>query len=231
MTDSDPAQRSVSVTDETYRGPVGSGQYVARDKDGIESIAFRHGFFWETIWNDPGNTALREVRKDPNVLLPGDKVFIPEKRIKEVSKSHEQTHRFRKKGVPHVLRFQFLKFSGDPYASMKADIAVGGKLLDATTDADGWLEIPIMPDATSAVVKFANGEKYSLDLGRLNPVTEPTGVQQRLRNLGWAHLEITGTLDEPTRAALASFQRLNQLEPTGLPDQATRDRLVAENQG
>lgn len=225
------SQMNVYADNATQNGPVGNGQYIAKPKDGIESIAYRHGFFWETVWNDAGNTALREARKDPNVLLPGDKVFIPVKRIRTVDKPPEQTHRFRKKGVPHTLRFQFLKFTGEPYASLKADVAVGGKLLDLTTDADGWLEIPIMPDATEAKVKFANGESYKLDLGRLDPVTEPSGVQQRLRNLGWTELVVTGQLDEQTRDALRRFQASNLLEKTGLPDQTTQDKLVEMNQG
>ena len=49
------------------------------------SIAEANGFFWETLWNHPENKTLKAERKDPAVLLPGDKVFVPDNHKKDVS--------------------------------------------------------------------------------------------------------------------------------------------------
>ena len=48
----------------------------------LVSISESYGFFWETLWSHPENETLRNRRRDPTVLLPGDEVFVPEKTIK-----------------------------------------------------------------------------------------------------------------------------------------------------
>ena len=62
-------------------------------------------------------------------------------------------------------------------------------------------------------------------MGRLDPIQEMTGAQQRLDNLGF-HAEATGRLDAQTQAALSSFQSTHDLEASGEPDQNTLDKLA-----
>ena len=50
--------------------------------DCILSIAEENGFQWKTIWNHAANSKLKADRGDPNVLFPGDVVFVPDKRLK-----------------------------------------------------------------------------------------------------------------------------------------------------
>ncbi len=49
---------------------VGAGQSTA-------SIAKANGFFWKTVWEHGENAALKEKRKDPNVLLKTTKYLFP----------------------------------------------------------------------------------------------------------------------------------------------------------
>ena len=58
--------------------------YQVKQGDCISSIAFEKGFFPDTIWNHPENENLKELRKDPSVLLPGDSVYIPDKRLRNL---------------------------------------------------------------------------------------------------------------------------------------------------
>ena len=51
------------------------------------------------------------------------------------------------------------------------------------------------------------------------------GAQQRLVYLGYEDLKITGIMDSNTAAAIQSFQKSNELNPSGILNAATRDKL------
>jgi hypothetical protein len=85
-----------------------STKYTARQGDCMNSIAFCHGFFPDTLWLHPDNRELRERRKADNVLLSGDIVNIPDLEPRVESKPTEQRHRFKRRGVPAVLRIVFV---------------------------------------------------------------------------------------------------------------------------
>ena len=84
---------------------------------------------------------------------------------------------------------------GEPRASTACRIEIDGALEDASTDADGILEIRIPPGAEHGRVEVGEGQEmviYELDLGRLNPYASVSGMQQRLKNLGLYEGRIDG---------------------------------------
>ncbi len=83
--------------------------YKVKDGDCISSIAFSHGFFWETLWNHGKNSDLKSKRKDPNILKEGDVVHIPELSPKEESCATEKRHKFKLKGVPAKLKLKLMQ--------------------------------------------------------------------------------------------------------------------------
>ncbi len=191
----------------------------------VSSIAGQTGFLWETIWNYPANSLLKSLRKDPNVLLPGDVIFIPRKIAKEIGCATETKHCFVLKGVPCLLRLQVLD-NDEIQANVSYTLVVEGKVFQGTTDSEGKLVHPIPYNATSAkLIVGPQQREYLLDLGELDPITEMTGVQGRLRNLDYYAGDLDGQLNEETRLALEAFQAKETLSVTGAPDLPTREKL------
>jgi hypothetical protein len=200
-------------------------RYTVKQGDCISSIAFKYGFFPDTIWNDSKNSDLKQRRNDPNVLFPGDEVWIREKEHKEESCATEKRHRFKRKGVPEFLIVQ-LKIDDEPIANEPYVLEIDGALSEGRTDGDGKVEITIPPNANKGKITLReSGDEYELELGCLDPITEISGVQARLRNLGFECGPIDGKLGSKTQSALREFQKHNKLDATGDLDDETRQKL------
>jgi Putative peptidoglycan binding domain/LysM domain len=199
----------------------------------LSSIAERYGFFWETLWNDPGNAPLRARGRNPNTLLPGDVVQVPEKKVTAYERPTGARHTWRVKGVPVKLRM-VLTWNEAPRANERYTLDVDGAVMVGATDGDGRIELTIPPGAARGRLRVGDGDRqetYDLALGHLDPVEDLRGVQARLNNLGFACGAPSGTLDDATRAALGAFQARAGLTPTGEADDATRDRLRQAHDG
>jgi hypothetical protein len=210
-------------------GPIGRGEYAVRAGDCISSVACDHGHHWRTIWDHPENQELKNVRKDPNILLEGDRLNIPALALKEVSCGADARHRFVRKGVPERLHLTLFDSIGEPRANLRYRVTIDGRLQEGTTDSEGRLEIGIPPNAKVGVLVVVDGsheESFNLHLGHLDPPNEVTGVQGRLRNIGLPCGQIDGELGPRTRQALQRFQQRYNLPPTGELDEETRRKLV-----
>lgn len=193
----------------------------------VESIAFDHGLFWETVWNDAQNAELKQKRNNPNVLMPGDEIFIPEKQEKQVSGATEQTHRFRRKGVPSKI-YIVVKKEGEPRAEEPYKLKIDDNWFYGTTNAQGEIKHPIPPNAKEGKLIVGKDEdtlEYTLQLGGVDPIDEISGIQGRLNNLGFLCGAADGKMTPETEKAIKSFQKQAGLEETGKPDQATQDAL------
>ena len=189
------------------------------------SIAKKNGFFWRTIWEHGENAELRKKRKDPNVLFADDIIFVPDKKMKEVSKGTEQEHVFKLKGEPAKLKIQLFKL-GKPREGEDYVLEVDGKQKPGKTDGEGRLEHFIPPDAKSGKLILKGGKEiHNLKLGNLDPIDTPSGIQQRLNNLGYGCGGEKGEIGAKTKAALKKFQANHDLEPTGEADAPTKAKL------
>lgn len=189
--------------------------YQVKQGDCISSIAFEHGFFADTIWNHPKNTELKERRKDPNVLFEGDIVHVPDIRVKEVSESTNQVHKFQCKNTPEKLKLQLFK-ENEPRENKEYELEIDGLKFSGTTDSQGRLEHSIPPNAKEGKLLLNNGEEiYQLGLGHLNPHDEISGVQGRLRHLGFYFGSIDGKSSPELDHAVQEFQISRDIEPDG----------------
>jgi hypothetical protein len=218
----------------TGSGPVGAtdatgGQiYVVQAGDCLDSIGFANGFTWQTLWGLPQNAELKRVRKTPFILMAGDRVYIPNLRVQQRAGAAGARHTFRRKGVPSKFKMRLLS-GGKPRANLAYRLLIDDETtLDGSTDGDGWIRVAIPPKAQSATLTVGAGldkQVMNLQLGGVDPITELSGVQGRLSNLGFTCGE-PGTLDDATRLAITQFQQKAALPETGQPDDQTRQAIV-----
>ena len=242
---SDQAIRKTPETGEIHNVVLG---------ESVPSIAYERGHFWETIWEHPQNQELCDLRKDPNILQEGDKVFIPPIKPKPYSRKTILRHRFRLKGVPSILRLRLmepppreintlgwlLKSNSSegannpattqikPWVGVEFQLTVDGKESKGQSDKDGVISVIIQPNAKSGRLIIAKDTKnertIELNLGHIHPITTFLGVRERLQNLGFPVSENDAT-EEDLSDTIASFQRVYKLPITGNLDDETRDKL------
>jgi hypothetical protein len=189
--------------------------------DCISSIADQYGFFWSTLWNHADNADLKQLRKDPNALLEGDVVVVPDKTVKEESCATEQKHKFKKKGTPAKIKLRLL-LDDEPRKNEPFKLNIDGKWIkEGKTDGNGYLEADIPAGAKQGELRVGSGnniEIFSLGLGTLDPADTESGVEDRLLGLGY---DMSAGLEE----ALKAFQTKEQLQVSGTLDDATRAKL------
>jgi hypothetical protein len=198
--------------------------HEVKQGDTISSIAFKHGFPDETIWDHPSNAALKRKRGDPDVLMPGDVVFVPESRLRDVTAATGQLHRFRARGGTKTFSIRLLRLDR-PVAGAEYEIEIDGRKRSGKTDADGWLREPIPRNAARATLTMEGGRRCDIALGYLDPVDAPSGIQERLRTLGYYAGPIRAAMNDDAVEAVRAFQLDHGLEPTGEADARTQGLL------
>ena len=99
--------------------------YIVKQGDFLSKIAVRFGFAnAKTIWDDPKNAKMKQERKNPNVLFPGDELFIPDKKQKQESAPTEQKSRFELKTSKLILRLILEDAYNKPIANAQCELKV-----------------------------------------------------------------------------------------------------------
>jgi putative peptidoglycan binding protein len=186
--------------------------HVVNQGDHLPNIAEQHGFVdWRTIYDHPSNADFRTYRSNPHVLLPGDRICIPEKPIKTVDCAVDQTHEFQLDVPKIMLRIVLKDHEDKPLRDAPYTLVVNQVKHDGYTDRDGLLQHSI-PATTESVELGIGGVTWELLVGHLDPTDnskEPvvTGVQARLQNLGFYAGKIDGELGPKSHAAIKRFQQ------------------------
>jgi hypothetical protein len=196
-----------------------------RQGDDLTSIALARGFDPKTIWDHPGNAELKELRHSPHALLPGDQLEIPPLEEREEGVATGSVGRFKLTVGPVKLKIRLTKHA-EPRANEAYELIFDEQTLSGTTDGDGWIDQTIPASATRATLSLMDGkELYELMLGHLDPHDTPSGIQQRLRALGFYFGKVDEDVGVHTQAALRRFQTKQGLSVTGEADEATVNAL------
>lgn len=200
--------------------------HVVRPGECLSTIALHHGFRdYRTVYNHSANAALRKKRPDPNLIHPGDEVVIPALAPKRASAATGASHEFVAVVPKRVLRLTLHDSKGEPLKNAAYELRFGREQRAGQTDGDGLLEEPIPMHLTAAELE-TDELIWELDIGHLNPVEDTpdlgvTGLQSRLRNLGYRVGPIDGHLGTRTRSALQAFQAEHRVPVTGVLDAKT----------
>jgi len=128
------------------------------------------------------------------------------------------------KNTPKRFRIQIMR--GDlPVRDMEYVLNIEGSETTGKTDGEGWITRSISPNAKKGELSLQEGQKFDLNLGFLDPVDEVTGLQGRLRTLGYYSGPINGELNDDTKESLKEFQAYNDLDTTGESDDETKSLL------
>lgn len=208
--------------------------YTVKQGDCLSSIARDHGFTrWRTIYDHANNAAFRQLRPDPNLIYPGDVLYIPDKEPKTDHGSTDDTHEYVLKREKTFLRMRILDCDRNPLAEKPYRLSVGLRTLYGVTDGQGFFEHEIRATDKAADLSVSLGDRgaleWSLELGFLDPVEEVTGVQARLNNLAFFCGSVDGIYGPKTKAAVLTFQETYRLLVDGIVGPQTRGELTARH--
>ena len=193
----------------------------------LSQIARKYGFrSYLTIWNHPNNESLKKLRKDPNILYPGDSLFIPDREPKVVTRGTGMTHKFVAPIPKLELRIALRDLSDQPITGLACNLDVEGTVYPLTTDGNGTIRQAIAADAERGAVR---AETLDMDLaigiGYLDPVEEESGLRRRLANLGYDAGPLGFDDAGELRSAIEEFQCDHGLKVDGVSGSATREKL------
>jgi N-acetylmuramoyl-L-alanine amidase len=200
---------------------------TVKQGDHITAIAEKYGFLdYNIIWNHPNNAELKKKRVNPHVILPGDQIFIPDKKLKTETVSTTKVHFFRVNLKPLQLRIALKDFDDLPIANADCELHVEGSVYQLKTDKDGRIEKEIPTTAENGLLKVPDlGIEFPIKIGHLDPEDEPTGWKARLINLGYYPGGLEDENAEELKHAIEEFQCDQKLPVTGELDAATLSKL------
>jgi len=205
--------------------------YTVRQGDYLSKIAHEHGFAdWRIIYDHPENEAFRELRPEPNLICPGDRLFIPDRDEKQIDCATGKQHRFTVRLGYNHLHVILKDAHGEPIRSTDYELTVGDRVIPGTTDGDGALRHEKLPPDIEQAMLAIGGRTLTLMIGHLDPQGSTdddgiSGVQGRLRNLGYYAGAIDGILGPLTREAIRAFKVDHDLGDDDKLTTAVKDKL------
>lgn len=209
--------------------------YVVKQGDFLAKIAFKMGFDADEVWNDDKNADLKAKRKDGDILLPGDVLYVPDDPRKKNPFTKETANAYKAKLPRAKVKVALTGPGGKPLADEPYVVDGIGDDAPRTTDGSGNVIFTVPVTVREVELTLTKRKQtFRVMVGQLDPVGEPSGARMRLEHLG-LYSPSFAPGDEPyasrdeaqLAAALAAFQIKKGLPSTGKLDAATQAALVA----
>ena len=198
----------------------------------LSSIAKKYGFAsWNIIYEYSENTDLKRIRENPNIIFPGDQIFIPEKAPRSEQCATGRKHTFKLGEKKTFLRLVLKNEEGQLLSNAKYKLVIEGVVREGRTDENGLIqqEIPTLDEDGELTVFPEDASEddftFHVRLGHLDPVNEVSGIQARLNNLGFDAGPIDGIDGPVTRGAVKAFQEEHGLAVDGIVGPQTQAKL------
>jgi N-acetylmuramoyl-L-alanine amidase len=211
--------------------------HTVKQGETLSRIAKQYGFATAAkIYDDPNNQDFRQQRSNPDVIYPGDKVFIPEKIPASFIVATNQKHTFRVKREKEIYRtrIRLEDESDDSLAGHKAILVMGDEALESKIETDGFVEwkLPKLIVHSAKIQLFIDDghsdkitHEIDVEIGSLDPISEGSGVQARLNALGFHCGEVDDKLRKKSEQAIKEFQTAKQLTVDGIAGPITQAEL------
>jgi hypothetical protein len=199
--------------------------------DCIASVAAARGIIdWRVLVDD----ALAKKRPNPDVLVEGDVVVVPDRAPKILQLATGASHKLRVVSLVVLFRVTVRDDAGAAVAGKKYRLTVGELTFDGVTGDDGAIEHTVPAVAKHGALELWLGEGaegvegylFPLELGALEHESVDRACWSRLENLGFVVDHRVGAAD-----AVRGFQRREGLAVTGELDDATRAALRQAHEG
>jgi len=195
----------------------------------IGSIAAKNGHkSWRKVFNHGNNSSLKSKRKEPNLLVPGDIVYVPPVTPKDESGGTEKRHWFRLSRDKED-KFQIRLTDADMYfkafGAINYRLEIGSqKKTGQLTKSDEVIEIPLGMEEETGEFEL-DGYVIQLQIGALEPHDRVSGLQTRIINLGFDPGPIDNIAGKKTERGIKDFQQHYSLPVNGKHDSATMNKV------
>jgi len=186
---------------------------------------------FKAVWNSADNAKLRDRRPDPNILMPGDELTLPEGKPREYALKTGKHHQIVLKVPIKELRLRILLHQDEPLANASYRLTLDdtAEPRTGTTDGDGVLKEKVRINIPGGLLEI-DGRRFRLRFNYIDPLPTGTkesavGVFSRLANLGYESGGASQTSSPALRSALLLYQTDAGIEATGQLDDETKKQL------
>lgn len=204
--------------------------YVIRQGDYLSKLAHQFGFDATDVWNHSQNEALRCMREDPEVLAPGDVLFIPRARPPHrLAITNGTTNTFSANVPTTNVSLRLRDPAGNPIANKAYRVTGTPAEITGSSDGKGNVSFRVPVHLSEAHLAFEEGGSLRVYIGHMDPVQTASGALKRLQHLGYrAPLSIEP--ENALRLMVMRFQRDHGLTVNGDVDDPTRAALVSAHE-